>query len=162
MSGWLDNLAPRERWLVLGAAVGIAVLVLAVFVWLPLDERRGMLAERAQSRAETLAWMEQASRRVAAARERAVGETAPRDGRSLLALVDATARERGLGDMLRRAEPADAGGVRVWLESARYVDLAAWLEALSGRHGLAITEVSLERAGAGRVNARLTVAESRT
>lgn len=159
MKRWLADLEPRERWALAGAGCVLLAIGVAAFVWVPLEERREALAARIDSQASTLSWMQQARQRVEAARDRDAG-SASRDGRSLLALVDDTARESGLSGHLRRAEPAGPGGVRVWLETARYADVAGWMESLAGRYGLAITELSLDRAGDGRVNARVTVAES--
>ncbi len=45
---------------------------------------------------------------------------AARDGRSLLALVDATARASGVGEALLRVEPVSAAQVRVYFEGAGF------------------------------------------
>lgn len=160
MNRWLEDLTFRDRLVLGAAAAAFLVVVLGALVWMPLDQRREALAERVEAQARTLAWMREAGRRVEASRASPTEAASARDGRSLLALVDATAREAGLAQTLRRAEPAGDDGVRVWLDAARYGDVAGWLESLSGEYGLAVTELALDRAGNGRVNARLTVAES--
>lgn len=159
MKNWFDGLEDRERRLAAVGGIALLVLVSVFLVWMPLNERRDALAERLETQAETLAWMEDASRRVLEGRRQSASDTGDREGRSLLSLIDATAREHELAGHLRRAEPSGDDGVRVWLEDARYTGLAGWMESLAGRYGLVFTGFSIDRAGAGRVNARLTVAE---
>lgn len=159
MRDWLSGLDARDRGLAVAAGLLAVVLVALLFVWMPLNERRDALAARVESQSQTLAWMEQARQRVLDARRRAGGTGAERDGRSLLALIDATAREHELAERLRRAEPAGDDGVRVWFEDVRFAGLAAWMETLGRNYGMDFSGFSIDRAGNGRVNARLTVAE---
>lgn len=156
MKDWFNQFDERERLgLLVGGAVAL-VLVAVFFVWLPLDQRRDDLAGRLDAQVETLAWMQDARRRVLEARQQP--GAAEREGRSLLALVDATAREHELAEYLRRAEPSGDDGVRVWFEGVGFTGLAAWMEALGERYGLVFTGFHIDRAGTGRVNARLAVA----
>jgi general secretion pathway protein M len=86
---------------------------------------------------------------------RALGD---RQGKSLLALADASAREAGLQSALRRVEPVGERNVRVGFESANFDQLAQWLELLAGRYGIEAIEFSAERAeGIGLVDARVTL-----
>ncbi len=157
MKAWFEQLEEdQRRGLVIGGV--IALVLVAVFgAWLPLEHKREALAARVEAQAGTLEWMQQARQRVLEARRQP--ETSGREGRSLLALVDAVAREHDLGGGLRRAEPSGDDGVRVWFEGVSFTGLAAWMEALEERYGLALAGFSIDRAGTGRVNARLTVAE---
>lgn len=156
MKAWFGQLDDYERLGVMAGGAAVLVLAAVFFVWLPLDQRRDDLAARVQAQAETLAWMQDARRRVLDARRQP--GAAEREGRSLLALIDATAREHELAGQLRRAEPSGDDGVRVWFEEVRFTGLAAWMEALGERYGLVFTGFHIDRAGTGRVNARLTVA----
>ena len=48
--------------------------------------------------------------------------------------------------------------VRVWFEDVAFDNLARWMHELETRHGVRVTNADLERrAGAGLVNARLTL-----
>lgn len=86
---------------------------------------------------------------------------AQRAGKSLLALADATARSGGLGDALRRVEPAGARTVKLAFESARFDVLVAWIEALATSYGVEAVELSVDRAdGVGFVNARVTLQDA--
>lgn len=159
MKRWYSALEDRERRLVVVGGAALLVLVAVLLVWIPLNERRESLVQRAETQADTLAWMEEARRQVLAERRQADAGAGDREGRSLLSLIDAAAREHELGERLRRAEPAGDAGVRVWFEGVRFTALAGWMESLSERYGLAFDGFSIDRAGTGRVNARLTVNE---
>jgi type II secretory pathway component PulM len=160
MKRWYSALEDHERRLVMVGGAALLVLVAVLAVWMPLNERRDALAQRAETQADTLAWMEEARQQVLSGRRQAATGAGDRGGRSLLSLIDATAREHELGERLRRAEPSGADGVRVWFEGVRFTALAGWMESLSERYGLAFEGFNIDRAGTGRVNARLTVNES--
>jgi general secretion pathway protein M len=82
-------------------------------------------------------------------------------GRSLLARVDASAREAGLGSALLRAEPIGTGNVRVTFQQAGFDALMRWIETFSAQHGARVGELSVQRAdGVGLVDARLTLEET--
>lgn len=157
MMDWFGQLEEGQRRGVVIGGVFVLLLVAVFGAWLPLEHKREALAARVEAQAGTLEWMQQARQRVLDARRQPEAEG--REGRSLLALIDAVAREHELAGRLRRAEPSGDDGVRVWFEGVSFTGLAAWMEALEERYGLALAGFSIDRAGTGRVNARLTVAE---
>jgi general secretion pathway protein M len=155
-------LAPRERGML---ALG-AVFVLGVLVWLlawePLAQSRDALRLQVQAGETDLAWMRAAAPLV---RERAAASPAPlvKDGRSLLARADASAREAGLGNALLRVEPVSDGQVRVQFQGAGFDALMRWVEALSAQGGVRVNEFSARRAeGVGLVDANLSLEEPET
>ncbi len=84
-----------------------------------------------------------------------------RQGRSLLALADASARAGGLEGALRRVEPVGASSVRVSFEFARFDALVGWIEGLTRDYGIEATDFSADRAdGVGLVNARVTLQDA--
>lgn len=157
MAALLARLSPRERRLVLLAAL-VALLFLGwLLLWRPLAAARDTLRGQVAQSAAELAWMRQALPAVAGTQA-----PAPRanDGRSLLARVDAGAREAGLGGALLRVEPVSASEVRVSFGGADFDALAAWLESFSAAHGATVTELSVQRVqGVGLVDARLALRE---
>ena len=157
MSGWRarwEALAPRERRVLAGGAAVLLAVLLYVAAWEPLAQSRDAWRLRVTAAETDLAWM-----RAAAPRVQAGGAAAPAraDGRSLLARVDASAREAGLGPALLRVEPVGAGQVRVTFEQAGFDALMHWLETLA-RDGVRVGEFSAQRAdGVGRVDARVSL-----
>jgi general secretion pathway protein M len=152
---WLDLSSRDQRTLAVGALL-VALLLGYALLWLPLDRSREAWRARASAADASAIWM-----REAGAQLRAAGPaqgSVPRDGRSLLAVVDAGVREAGLGGALLRVEPVSAGQVRVYFQQAGFDALMDWLRALESAHGASLTELSVQRsAGVGLVDARLTL-----
>lgn len=163
MKQYWRALSPRERRLVLlGGALALAV-GLGGLVWYPLLQARNELAERVRDNRAEVAWMSAAAERLEALRTGDPQSSAPqqRGDRSLLALIDETARSEGLGEAIRRGEPAGDGRVRVWLDGASFDRMVRWLTRLSTVFGVRVTELSVDRADTpGLVNARVALSES--
>jgi general secretion pathway protein M len=156
MKDWWLGLEARERRLI--TVGGAAALVLVIYA-LILDPLLSGLSHRRQAVAEqrsTLAWMQQAVGQVAQLRS-AGPRAANLGGRSLLGLVDGSAREAGLGGALKRVKPDGSTGVRVWFEGVRFDDLVGWLGRLEAQQ-VSVRSITLDRPGEpGRVNAQLTL-----
>ena len=153
------GLSPRDqRVLMLGGLVLGAILIW-LMIWEPLREARDAARSRVAAAATDLAAMRAAVPQLRALEGSAA--SAVRDGRSLLALVDATARTSGVGEALLRVEPVAGGQVRVYFESAGFDVLVAWLEELEAQQGVRTGDVSIQRAaGVGRVDARMSLERS--
>lgn len=158
MRAWWSNLADRERRIVGVGAIVVALMLGWALVWHPLALKRETLRETVENDRRDLAWVRVATADVD--RLRTVGTHARRDrqGRSLLALADATARSGGLESALRRVEPTGPASVRVSVEGARFDVLIDWIEALTRDYGIEAIDFSADRAdGVGLVNARVTL-----
>lgn len=161
IAAWWQGLALQERRvLVLGALIA-AVLLGWAFAWHPLAQRRDDLRQQVANARASLATVRagvaDAAERGKAAK-RAGGERA---GRSLLALADATARAGGLGDALKRVEPAGSANVKVGFEDVRFDALVAWIEALANDYGIETVDLSVDRGNAnGLANARVTLQDA--
>jgi general secretion pathway protein M len=158
MKDWLAGLDPRERRLVLAGAL---VLGLLLVYWLVLDPMlsayQGRSAQVEQQRA-SLEWMQQTAARI---QQLQASGGAPGQGlgeRSLLAVVDGSAREAGLGGALRQVRPDGDLAVRVWFEGVPFDGLVEWLGRLEHRHRVQVKLITLERQPeSGRVHAQLTL-----
>ncbi len=157
MKAWLASLSARDRRvLVIGTAL-VAAMLLWALVWEPLARSREALRAEAADNAAALAWMRPAAERLIA--RGGVAATPSSDGRSLLARVDAGAREAGLAASLLGVEPQGGDRVRVQFGGADFDLLAGWLERAAAA-GIVIEEFSAQRAaGPGRVDARLVLRE---
>ena len=153
------GLSPRDQRVLKLGGIALAAILAWLLVWEPLREARDAARLRVAAAVTDLATM-----RAAAPQLRALDDTAApavRDGRSLLALVDATARASGVGEALLRVEPVAGGQVRVYFESASFDALVVWLEELEARQGVRTGDVSINRAaGVGRVDARMSLDRS--
>lgn len=160
MRAWWDTREPRERRVLLIGAGVTALLLIWALVWHPLQRSRTELRQRVEAQRADLQQMRSDSARVAQLRGLGARAKVERQGKSLLALADATARGAQLANELRRVEPVGPKSVRVSLEGASFDAVADWLEGLARDFGVVATDFSADRAeGAGRVNARVTLEE---
>lgn len=153
MKAWWESLASRERVPISGGAV-IALAVLGyLLVWEPLQTRHRQLQRSVAEQRADLAWMRQAAQEI----QRLSGAAQPKnDGRSLLTLVDQTARAAGLGDALKQITPQGGDQLSARLDRVEFDQLLPWLGALEREYPVALVNLSVERAEtAGLVNARL-------
>lgn len=154
------RLSVRERQVLGGGGALALALLLYALVWDPFQKELHRLRETVAQQRADLAWMRQA-----AADLKRLEETAPvsrttrrRDGRSLLTLVDETARGAGLGQAVKRVEPQSGDQVRVRLEQVVFDDMIRWLGGLEQEHGVQTVDAVVDRqAAGGRVDARLTL-----
>lgn len=158
MKDWFLGLEPRERKLVTAGAAVLVLLLLYVLVWEPVVGNYAALRENVAAQKQTLAWMQQSAAEVQSLR-RASGGSQGLGGRSLLAVVDQSARSDGLGSAIKRIEPDGTKGVKVWLEGVAFDPMILWLGKLAKTWQIETSIITIEPQGGGRVNARLTLLE---
>lgn len=156
MKTWFETLSTRERYMVIVGGAALFLFVLYLLVISPILQRADAVQARLAAQQSELAWMRQAAAEIQALRGQAGATVARGDGASLLSLIERTARSGQLAPAVRRVQPDGEHGVRIWLENAAFDDLLRWLHQLSADHGIALSEIGLDRQQQpGRVNARL-------
>lgn len=157
MKTWWNGLSARDRGVLqIGALLAVLMLIWAL-AWQPLARARHSLRAQAVAQGEALAWMRPAAQQLAAAGGLAQAPSA--DARSLLARIDAGARAAGLGGSLVSVEPQGSHRVRATFSASDFDTLVRWLQQVSGQ-GVALEQLSVSRASAGRVDARVLLAEA--
>ena len=160
IEAWWRGLADRERRVLGFCAVAVALLLGWSFVWFPLTRAREQLHAQVERGRANLAWMHAASGELATLRAKGMRGQVDRQGKSLLALADVTARGAGLATALKRDEPTGPKSVRVSFESANFDVLIAWVDSLARDYGVQATDLSADRVeGIGLVNARVVLEE---
>ena len=158
MKEWLANLAPRERRILVGGAVVLVVLLFYVLVWEPLHAGVAQMRTAVAEQRDTLRWMHEAAAEVKSLAASGGQGGGGLGGRSLLAVVDQSARSANLGPALKRVEPEGQASARVRLEGASFDAMVGWLTGLARSSQVFATSLSIERADAnGQVDARLTL-----
>jgi len=157
VNAWWESLSRRERLLTAGGAALALALLLHALAWQPFQiSHRRLRQNVAEQRAE-LAAMRQMAAEIKRLGGAGVPAPSPVDGRSLLTLVDQTARAAGLGPALKRVTPQGENRLGVQFDAVEFDQLAPWLGQLERDHRVAIVNLSVDRIAAGRVNARATV-----
>lgn len=161
MKAWWETLSARERLLVIGG-LGLTLALLSyALVWEPFRTSHRQLQQRVAEQRADLIWMRQAAREVKRLSGNA-GTSPTRDGRSLLTLVDQTARAAGLASALKRVAPQGEDKLSAQLDGVEFDKLIPWLGMLEHDHRIAIVNLSIDRANAtGLVNARVILRETR-
>ena len=158
---WWRRLQLREQRMLGAGAIIVALLLGWALLWYPLMHARTDLEKRVASQRADLAWMQQALGEVHQLHAQGTHGRAERQGKSLLALADVSARGAALAGALKRVEPAGGKSVRVNFEVANFDALVNWLEALARDYGVQATDFSADKVeGLGLVNARVTLEDS--
>lgn len=158
MKDWLAGLEPRERRLVLIGALVLGLLLVYALLVSPLLSAYQDRARQVEQQRAGLVWMHQAAARIQALQGSGGAQGAGLGERSLLAVVDGSAREAGLGNALNRVRPDGALAVRVWFEGVSFDDLVEWLGRLDREFQVQVKLITLERQPEpGRVHAQLTL-----
>lgn len=158
IAAWWQGLAANERRMLNIGAVVVALLLGWALVWHPLVAKRAQLQQDVDNQRRDLAYVRMGAAEIRNQQAAGTRSRADRQGKSLLALADATARGGGLEGALKRVEPVGAHSVRVTFDAASFDALVGWIEALSRNYGVEASDLSADRAeGIGLVNARVTL-----
>lgn len=158
ISTWWNQLSPRDRRVLLVGGIVVAIFLVWSFVWHPLSSEQDRLTTRLDNAKRDLAFVRVAEAEVDRLRNAGVRSRADRQGKSLLALADVSARGAGLEGFLKRLEPVGSNSVRASFEFASFDQLISWVENLARDYGVQITDFSADRVDAtGLVNARITL-----
>ncbi len=161
MKAWWETLSTRERLWVVGGLGLMLLLLCYTQLWKPFRTSHRQLQQRTVEQRADLIWMRQAARAVKRLSGAAGARTAS-DGRSLLTLVDQTARTAGLKTALKRVTPQGEDKLSAQLDAVEFDKLIPWLGMLERDHHLTIVNLSVDRTGAaGLVNARVILREAR-
>lgn len=157
---WWTALQARERYVLGGGIVLAALLLLWAMVWQPLGRERVRLSDQVDVQRRELALV-RAVAAIPTNTSSAPATAVDRQGKSLLALVDASARTAYLDQAMKRVEPIGARSVRASFEYANFDTVIAWLEVLARDYRVRVTDLSIDKNdGNGLVSARVTLEDA--
>ncbi len=154
---WLDGMLARERMMVIGCAVFVALALVWVLAIQPLVRQSAGLEERVSNKRAQLASMHELAAQVQPGNSSAAAKGS---NDSLVVIIDRTTRQKQLAGYLKRNQPEDPRSVRLRFEGAPFDALVNWLGELSDLYGMTVSNASIDRTGAGRVNASLVIRRS--
>ncbi len=151
---WFKAQSARDQRVAMIAASAVVILVL-LGIFVPLDTSVSRAQARVQHKQTDLAWMQSVEPQLAGA---GASVTAPTSQRSMIVVIDSSARESGLGSSLNSSEPSGPGALRVRLDKAPFDTLVVWLAKLSQQNGIHVESGNIDAAGPpGLVNAGLVL-----
>jgi len=157
MKDWLDELEPREKFMVSLAAVFVVFAIFYFALWKPVILGKQKLATSVDTQQRVLAQLQQLKGRVEAPADGQAAVAVDRN-ESLVVVVDTTLRTNGLYQSLKRSQPTNTNGIRVELENVAFDKLVVWLGQLSSSYDLQVQTGSFSKpvnAEPGRVNSTL-------
>ncbi|MGI9301161.1 MAG: type II secretion system protein GspM [Gammaproteobacteria bacterium] len=157
MKEWWDSLQARERMIVTVLG-GVVALVVVYFILLrPLADARARLRADTKSQQATLAWMQQAGQEIQQLRRQSSAGGASAN-RSMLSIVDSSAKKSGLRKPITRMEPDGDNAVKLWVDDAEFDALVRWLGELQRTFAVQVGRASFSRTDSpGVVDSRLTL-----
>jgi len=155
---WYEGLAPRERIAVVAGGIAVVFALFYYMLWQPLNNSVADARLRVNVQAEQARWMlgvrDEARLLQSTDTQRSI------QGRndSLLSIVDATSRDNGLGEAVRRIQPDNNDQATVTMEKANFNQILFWLRSLQRDYGVAASQMTITRDEEdGTVQARLTL-----
>jgi len=140
-----QQLAPREKQLLIFMSVVVLITLFYFALWKPLKTgiEDGELRIKAQTRA--LMEIRKQAAEVRQLRSSGAGSgTTVKDSSSLLGLIERSAKQKKIKGSLQKVQPEGEREVRVWMENVSFDQLISWLDLLTNRYGIQIGEISLE------------------
>ena len=149
---WHAALAPRDQQVLRYGAIAVAVILVG-WALLAAQSSLGAARDHLQQQQADLERMRQIGPTLAAA---GPGPMPATGQQSVVALIDTSANESGLGKAITGNVLSPQGGMSVRMENADFNLLVGWLHRLSSQHGLKIEGASINVTGApGMVNASI-------
>ena len=155
---WFNSLQSRERYMLVAAAVVVALVLFYVAVWDPMVSSVARLEKSVDSAQRQLVWMNNASSEILAHRRSGEQPAAARLNVSLITAVETTAKASGVRKAMTRMEPQGSSKITVELKKVDFDQLVGWIEKLGHEYGASVSQFSTRRTdGSGLVDARLII-----
>jgi len=156
MKDWFAQLPQRDQLSLLALAVALAVYVVYMLIWSPLDNRREQLAMQNSAIAESRVRVDAMVAELLQLRQSGAQPGAQRNLTSII--NESTSR---LQLPVIRLQPNSRGEIQVRIENAVFDDALRWLHLMEYGEGLLVREVAVTPAGAaGRVSLTVRIAEA--
>lgn len=158
MKDWYMKLSSRERIMVLSASSVTGIFIFYILLWQPVADSYAKTKNNVAMAETTISWMKNAATEINQLRGGTTLAERPQGKQFVLGLVDKTAKNAGLGSVLKRVQPEGDSGVKIWFESAPFDEIINWLDTIQSEHGLVVNEINVEETDTtGLVNIRVSL-----
>ena len=159
INDWWDALQLRERYMVLFAAMLVALSIIYLAIWSPIATNRDSKLKRVEAKRDTVVWMNQKKQEVEHFKRinPNIFNSATHE-RSLLAIVDKSAKQMGVRPSIKRIEPKGENRVQLYVENIAFDYLIVLLGELERRNNIEVTGASFNRSDqVGNISGRVTL-----
>ena len=136
---WWQQLNLREQRLVLVMAPLVVIFILYSFVWQPLNDNIAKTTKKVARQQQLLSWVKENTERF----QQAKSSGGNRANGSLSSIVNRTAGRYKIS--ITRMQP-QGDNIQVWIDEIAFNRLLEWLEQLSTKEGLRVTNIDLSNA----------------
>jgi general secretion pathway protein M len=156
MKQYWYSLAARERQMIGFGLIAVVAIVLWAILWEPLQQRLSELRDEVPQKQATLAWMQSQSSYVQQLKAQAQTRAQqPTDATPLVTVIEQTAADVNIRNVIRRIEPEDNNSVKVWLTEAYFDPWIQWAEVLKQR-GVQVAQATVDKSANDTVTIRAT------
>ena len=156
MKAWFLQFNQREQMSLLALVFVVALYLLYIVVWSPLQTMRDDLQVQNHGVADSLVQVDAMVSEIMHLRD---SGARPDTRRNLTSLINRSTSRRQL--QVSRLQPNSRGEIQVRLESAAFDEVLDWLHEMENQQGLLVMEAAITPAGmAGRVNATVRIAQA--
>ena len=154
---WWEALQLRERYMVLIAAILITMSILYLAIWSPIVTNRDSKLKRVEAKRDTIVWMSQKKQEVEHLKRINPNMfNSATDKRSLLAIVDTSAKQMGVRPAITRIEPKGEDSVQLYVENIAFDYLIVLLGELERRNNIEVADASFNRSDqVGKISGRV-------
>ena len=154
-----QNLNKNQKLLAIIGSVFFLALLLYTILWLPFSLHVDNLHTTVNKKKSLEKWMLSASQEANYLKQLNLNGSPGNSGKSLLSIVDNSAKMANLQDSVKRTEPDKENKVKIRLEQVGFDDMVVWLEKLSIENNINVVTISVDsQQTTGIVNTRVTLA----
>ena len=153
---WYLSLQQREQRILAAGVVFVLATVVYLGVLNPYFNSRKRLETDIADKSSQIAWMQPAAIQLQSLRGQQPSGIPT--GQSLLAVVSRAASDAGFGAAMKQAQTDSDGSIRMQLQGVGFDSLIRWLDTLHRQYGIAVKQMTAQKAAAaGSVDVTLTL-----
>ncbi len=157
---WLNTLEQRERYIVIGGAIALLIMLFYLIVWEPITARHEQQQLQHTSQRQLYSWMKNASAEIQSLKSSGGSNIARFRNQSISSLADRSAITSGVKSYIEKIDQSKKG-VKVRFKAANFDRIIIWLDNLENKYGIVATKAKIEKSEvAGAVDAHITLERS--
>lgn len=158
MKEWWNNLALREKQMLVLGAFAIGIFLIYILLWSPLQNKVSSLRNQIQHSQELLAWMKDADKQIQALEKNSQKKSGSKATGSILSIVQKQIKTSPVASDLSQLHQVENDSVELSFKKVNFDKLMEWLIPFTQKQGLVISQITVKPSGsAGIVAADLVL-----
>jgi len=154
---WLNTLEQREKYIVIGGAVSLVIMLFYLIIWEPITSQYEQQKLHLDSQRQLYSWMKNAGAEIRSLKSAGGNNIARFRNQSIASLADRSAITSGIKPYIEKIDQSKKG-VKVNVKAANFDQIIAWLTNLENKYGIIASKVKVEKTKTnGAVDAQITL-----